>query len=233
MQHVEQILNIAMIVIQSWVSERGPASQSGSGHDKDEAVDKKRGIRVGRRDRPAGWFCVRCPRGSQALATEELFETQIRPVLMETCFPCHGGKKTGGGLKVGTREGLIQGGESGPAILPHQAGNSLLLRAIGHRDDSLKMPPRKKLSDASIAAFTRWVAEGSLARASTRAVAQSGCRGTPPLGIPAGQAGATADRSQRVVSSSDRPVRRGGTPERRGQARGRCGPANADPPCDF
>ncbi len=94
--------------------------------------------------------------------------------------------------------------------MPHQVGNSLLIRAIGHRDDSLKMPPRKKLPDASIAAFTRWVAEGApWPERAIRAAARSGCRGTPPLGIRAGQAGSTADRSNRLVGSPDRSIHRG------------------------
>ncbi len=96
-----------------------------------------------------------------ARTMEERFEAEIRPVLVQTCFPCHGGKKTGGGLKVGTRDELVRGGESGPAVVPHQPEQSLLIRAIGHGDDALKMPPAKKLPGTTIAAFTRWVAEGA------------------------------------------------------------------------
>jgi hypothetical protein len=93
--------------------------------------------------------------------SEERFEVQIRPVLARTCFPCHGGKKTSGGLKVSTRESLVEGGQSGPAIVPHHPEQSLLLRALEHTDESLKMPPGKKLSEQTLSAFTRWVAEGA------------------------------------------------------------------------
>ena len=78
---------------------------------------------------------------------EELFETESGRCLVQTCFPCHGGKKTGGGLRVGTRDELVRGGESGPAVVPHQPGESLLIQAIGHGDEALKMPPGKKLPD--------------------------------------------------------------------------------------
>ncbi len=98
---------------------------------------------------------------SSAKVFEEVFETEIRPVLMETCFPCHGGKETSGGLRVGTRDELVRGGDSGPAIVPKQPAESLMIQAIGHGDDALKMPPARKLPDATIAALTRWVAEGA------------------------------------------------------------------------
>ncbi len=42
---------------------------------------------------------------------------KIRPVLATDCLPCHGGKKTESGLKVDSRESLLQGGDRGPAIV--------------------------------------------------------------------------------------------------------------------
>lgn len=42
---------------------------------------------------------------------EERFEAEIRPVLVQTCFPCHGGKKTSGGLRVDSRQALLEGGD--------------------------------------------------------------------------------------------------------------------------
>jgi hypothetical protein len=94
-------------------------------------------------------------------AAEERFENEIRPVLMGTCFPCHGGKKVSGGLKVGSREALLKGGDSGPAIVPFDVRGSLLLRAIGHADESLKMPPSKKLADEQVTAIRTWIEQGA------------------------------------------------------------------------
>ncbi|MEO8428613.1 MAG: c-type cytochrome domain-containing protein, partial [Verrucomicrobiota bacterium] len=50
----------------------------------------------------------------------EFFEKQIRPVLVERCYKCHSSesKKAKGGLLLDTREGLLQGGDHGPAIVP-------------------------------------------------------------------------------------------------------------------
>ena len=110
---------------------------------------------------PMGGFAGKLGAEAPDGAIEELFEADVRPVLVRTCFPCHGGKKTGGGLRVGTRDELIRGGESGPAVVPHQPGESLLIRAIWHGDESLQMPPGKKLPDSTIATFTRWIADGA------------------------------------------------------------------------
>ena len=46
------------------------------------------------------------------------FENHIRPVLVETCFRCHGDSKVSGMLRVDSREALLKGGESGAAIVP-------------------------------------------------------------------------------------------------------------------
>src|SRR3954453_11733269 len=82
---------------------------------------------------------------------EATFETKIRPVLAGTCFACHGGKKTGGGLRVDSRAALLEGGDRGPAIVPGMPEMSLLISALRHDDPELTMPPGKKLPD-SIAA---------------------------------------------------------------------------------
>ncbi len=92
---------------------------------------------------------------------EAFFETKIRPVLASVCFQCHGGKKTSDNLRVDTREALIKGGDSGPAIVPGHPEKSLLVRAIRYGDDGLKMPPDKKLSDAVVADFERWIRAGA------------------------------------------------------------------------
>ena len=91
---------------------------------------------------------------------EVFFETKIRPVLATTCFKCHGGKKTGNNLRVDRRESLLKGGDSGPAIVPGQPDKSVLIGALRYHDDDLKMPPDKRLPDAVIADFERWVREG-------------------------------------------------------------------------
>ncbi len=93
---------------------------------------------------------------------DSFFEAQIRPLLIERCYKCHSGKKTNGGLALDTRRAWQKGGESGPAIVPGKPDESLLIQAINYQ--SLEMPPPEaggKLSDAEIAALTKWVRLGA------------------------------------------------------------------------
>jgi hypothetical protein len=92
----------------------------------------------------------------------EFFETKIRPVLVEHCYACHStaAKKAKGGLRLDTREALRQGGDSGPAIVPGRAQDSLLLNALRQQGE-LQMPPRGKLPDAVLADFARWIDSGA------------------------------------------------------------------------
>src|SRR5437762_12557633 len=83
----------------------------------------------------------------------EFFEKKVRPVLVEHCYGCHSeaAKKKRGGLLLDTRDGIRKGGDTAPAVLPGKPAESLLLKALRHSDDSLKMPPKGKLPDAVIA----------------------------------------------------------------------------------
>lgn len=92
----------------------------------------------------------------------DFFEKKIRPVLVEQCYKCHSAdaKKFKGGLALDTRAGLIQGGDTGPAIAPGDAKKSLLIKALKH--DGLKMPNETmKLPDAVIADFEAWITAGA------------------------------------------------------------------------
>jgi Protein of unknown function (DUF1553)/Protein of unknown function (DUF1549)/Planctomycete cytochrome C len=91
----------------------------------------------------------------------EFFESKIRPVLVKHCYQCHSAQapKVRGGLVVDTRQGLLKGGDNGPAMVPGYPKKSLLIAALKH--DGLKMPPKEKLSDTVVADFTRWVEMGA------------------------------------------------------------------------
>jgi hypothetical protein len=105
------------------------------------------------------------PRPDPAPTQEQVafFEKSIRPVLVRECYSCHASTaaKVRGGLKLDTRDAVRKGGEDGPAVVPGDPRNSLLIKAIRHEDDHLKMPPKKKLADDVIADFERWVAMGA------------------------------------------------------------------------
>ncbi|HTU17208.1 MAG TPA: PSD1 and planctomycete cytochrome C domain-containing protein [Gemmataceae bacterium] len=100
-----------------------------------------------------------------AAAPEQIafFEKNIRPVLVKECYACHAttAKKIRGGLTLDTRDGLRKGGDTGPALVPGDPRNSLLVKALKHGQDKLKMPPKKKLSAEVIADFEKWIASGA------------------------------------------------------------------------
>ena len=89
------------------------------------------------------------------------FETNVRPVLVEHCQKCHGSKKQWSGLRLDSREALLRGGDSGAAIVPGEPNKSLLIRAVRHEDENLKMPEDGKLADRQIADLVRWVEMGA------------------------------------------------------------------------
>ena len=99
-----------------------------------------------------------------AQTNSDLFESQIRPVLAGTCFQCHGELKAGGTLRVDSREALMKGGESGPAIIPEKPDESLLIQAIRRHDSVSAMPPEKEkaLRPDQVAAFVTWVSAGAV-----------------------------------------------------------------------
>ncbi len=91
----------------------------------------------------------------------EFFETQVRPVLAQHCYECHADKKQKGDLRLDSRDAMLAGGATGPALVPGDPAHSLLITAVRHSDPDLTMPPKKKLSDAQIAALEQWVKGGA------------------------------------------------------------------------
>jgi len=99
-------------------------------------------------------------------AGRDFFEKKIRPVLVDKCYQCHSAaaKEAGklkGGLLLDTREGLLVGGDTGPAITPGKTDESLLIDAIRFGEDTYQMPPEGKLPADVISDFEKWVAMGA------------------------------------------------------------------------
>ncbi len=79
---------------------------------------------------------------------------------MQHCYECHsaGAKKIQGGLTLDTREGLLRGGESGPAVVPGKPGQSLLIQAFGRTS----LLPKDNGSNHNSSGFTFWLAGGGV-----------------------------------------------------------------------
>ena len=90
----------------------------------------------------------------------EFFEKNIRPVLADQCFKCHGPEKQKAALRVDSKAGLLKGTDDGPVVVPGKPEESSFIKSLRHEGDS-KMPEKAdKLGDAQIEAFTQWVRMG-------------------------------------------------------------------------
>ena len=97
-----------------------------------------------------------------AAASREFFEARVRPVLAANCYDCHSADvdRPYGDLRVDSREALLKGGRSGPAIVANDPEKSLLIRAVRQSGD-LKMPKGGKLKPEEIEALVEWVRAGA------------------------------------------------------------------------
>lgn len=113
--------------------------------------------------RIAQCICVWCiiALTSSSAAADDLFELKIHPILAGKCFRCHGGDRVSGGLRIDSRESLLKGGESGPAMVPGKVDESLLIKAVRRADDVSAMPPDKPLRPDEVQALTDWIAAGA------------------------------------------------------------------------
>lgn len=95
---------------------------------------------------------------------KEFFESKIRPIFVEHCYECHSvsADDIEGGLLLDSKWGWETGGDTGPAIVPGDPDESLVIEAIRYQEDVVSaMPPRSKLSAEKIALLEKWVKEGA------------------------------------------------------------------------
>jgi len=91
----------------------------------------------------------------------DFFETRIRPLLANKCFACHTDAKLGG-LRLDSRDAIVRGGKTGPAIVPGKPEESLLIQAVSRRHERLKMPPTDPLAEPEVADLAAWVKMGAV-----------------------------------------------------------------------
>jgi len=110
-------------------------------------------------------FALLCVLPSYSITKDEsdFFEKKIRPVLVEKCYKCHSteAKKAKGQLLLDNQESTLKGGETGPAVVPNDLEQSLLIKAIRYTSKDLQMPPDGKLSSQVISDFESWVKNGA------------------------------------------------------------------------
>lgn len=92
----------------------------------------------------------------------QYFEQHIRPMLVEHCYECHSqaAGKAEGGLRLDSRQAMLTGGDSGPALVAGRPEESLLLEALNY--ETVEMPPKGKLDAKAIEHFRTWVKAGAV-----------------------------------------------------------------------
>ena len=90
------------------------------------------------------------------------FHDQVWPVLKQKCVGCHNPKKSKGDLDMSSREAMLRGGHSGPAMVPGDAEESLMIELI----DFDEMPPRDqkdgRVTKDELKTLRQWIAGGAV-----------------------------------------------------------------------
>jgi len=89
------------------------------------------------------------------------FSSQVLPILSDNCFGCHNSRRLRGGLNQTSRDSILRGGKSGPAIVPGKPEESLLLKRLrGEISGKKIMPPDGQLPAEQIKAIEQWIRDG-------------------------------------------------------------------------
>ncbi|MEY2821723.1 MAG: hypothetical protein RL105_1295, partial [Verrucomicrobiota bacterium] len=106
---------------------------------------------------------------SAAAAPKLDFNRDIRPILSDNCFACHGfdAKKRKADLRLDTAEGAYAVNDGVQAVKPGDPEGSELIKRLLSKDPEEVMPPpdsHKQLTPAQIETLRRWIAEGAAYR---------------------------------------------------------------------
>src|SRR4051812_31171587 len=99
-------------------------------------------------------------------AAEVSFNRDVRPLLVDRCFECHGPAKAKGGLRLDQQASATHELKSGAvAVKAGRASESEILRRVRVEAGDDRMPPaesgKQRLSEKEIALLAAWIAEGA------------------------------------------------------------------------
>src|SRR2546423_11502947 len=95
-----------------------------------------------------------------AAQSAEFFEAKVRPLLVANCYDCHTDLRSGG-LRLDSRDALLKGGRSGPAIVPGDPDRRLAIEAVRQTNDKLKLPKGGHLKPEEIDTLAQWIRGGA------------------------------------------------------------------------
>jgi len=104
---------------------------------------------------------------ASATAAPVDYVREVKPLLAEHCYRCHGASQRKSSLRLDTAAFALKGGEHGPAFNPGKSADSHILQAVKGLHDSIPRMPYKKppLGESQIALIARWIDEGATAPA--------------------------------------------------------------------
>lgn len=109
--------------------------------------------------------------GSSSAAADRVdYARQVKPLLASRCLACHGALQQKGGLRVDTARALIEGGDTGPAIVPGSSGESAIIERVSAGGGD-RMPPSSEgegLTAEQVALLKAWIDAGAAAPADER-----------------------------------------------------------------
>ena len=93
----------------------------------------------------------------------EFFRTRVEPILKEKCLSCHShdARKMEGSLTLDSKSGWATGGDRGPAVVPGEPKESLLIHAVQYNDNDLQMPPGEPLNEEEVGLLVEWIRRGA------------------------------------------------------------------------
>ncbi len=89
------------------------------------------------------------------------YDKDIRPLLAENCYSCHGPAVQQGGLRLDLRQNALRGGDYGPVIVPGKSHESKLIRRLVDGDGGMQMPPAGALLPDEISVLRAWIDQGA------------------------------------------------------------------------
>ena len=92
---------------------------------------------------PVAWASLQAQKpapGPQTAVAPIDFVRDIQPILQNTCYECHGPKKTKADLRLDSPAGIMKGGETGAIIVAGNSERSLIVRRVLGLDDEDRMP---------------------------------------------------------------------------------------------
>ena len=135
------------------------------------------------------------------------FEDDVEPILRGSCMSCHRGSRARNGLELKSVATILEGGSSGPAIVPGDASSSLMYLAAAHEREPFMPPDGDRLGEEELAVLQAWIDGGAPATADgapAGGAADTGALALVPPPVPGGAAVMPEGLATQPVWSTER-----------------------------